>query len=399
MTQAEFRELVSDVEDRLQAFVSFTSAARPRDSAVTLILNQASNEFADLLVDAEWGRGRPAIKTTRSLFELLVTLLDVMSSDEMSRRYLAHQTISKRLWAQVTIDAQELGGDEARNAERRRKRVLRETERRRSELLQEFGKRFEKQWAGSDLRARATKHGLAQDYGYYALTSSILHGTAGAVRGHERKDDRRTIRRVGHAYSLCPLALLQGLRFFTKIVRTAGDEVGGREADALLASLAELRISWPRYRKALLRLDEETWPSDPPPGGGAVLGIIPITGHEQWFYYSGPTHELYEADPPKLLSEAMSRVLSAWRAKVKSEAPLETGWITTIVEGADVQPRRGARPLLPEQVLVRRPIGGWSGFPTPDDPVELELTDDGRLIRARDHEAPARRRGRKWNRE
>lgn len=58
------------------------------------LINQLVNEVLDLTQDAVTGRGRPAIKSARTLFELLVTAKDVVGGSwTMADRYDRHRWV------------------------------------------------------------------------------------------------------------------------------------------------------------------------------------------------------------------------------------------------------------------------------------------------------------------
>jgi hypothetical protein len=274
-------ESVRGINDPLARFLSFVMAASPPPSVIGIVLSQSAAEFTDLLFDIRVGRGRPALKGTRSLFELLVTAHDVLSSEELSNRYLDHAVMSQRVNAEITIDAEELGGAAKKSALHRANKIKRATQPQYEALLRKYGRDFVTRWAGRDLRTRAEGHGLLSEYAYYSLVSAVLHGSAGGALGLVSNIDGATVRRVGPALGICPMAFLQGLRFFDAIVALVGKSVANQEAMALRGALRQLRRLWPIYRTTLLELDRSMWPATPPPAGVAILAIIPFTKKEQ----------------------------------------------------------------------------------------------------------------------
>jgi hypothetical protein len=268
------------------------------------------------------------------------------------------------------VEAEELGGKDLKAAVHRRTKTLKATQADFESLQRKYGNAFSRQWMKTDLFSRAKAHGLEKEYSYYRLTSSVLHGSAGGVLGLQRTIGGATVDRVGPAFAVCPIALLQGIRFFDKIINATGG-TAGQPAKDLKVALKQLRDLWPRYRGSILRLDEEVWPREAPLGGAAFFAILPITGKEQWYFYNGATHELYEADPPAEISVQVKRALRYFREKILREAGAGTDWIAMSVEGVHVEPRPDAKPMEPERVLARKPLGGWKGFPTPDSPLLL----------------------------
>src|SRR5262245_34821376 len=67
------------------------------EAATVRILNQALNDFLDLFYEAMSGRGRPAARTARSLFEHVVNLRWIRSSAAEAERYMDHAAIAELL--------------------------------------------------------------------------------------------------------------------------------------------------------------------------------------------------------------------------------------------------------------------------------------------------------------
>ncbi|MCA1706717.1 MAG: hypothetical protein LC808_27015 [Actinobacteria bacterium] len=63
---------------------------------------EAALDFLDLITDICRGRGRPALRSARSLFELLITLHDITSSPDLAERYFRHQFVVSQQMA--TLD-------------------------------------------------------------------------------------------------------------------------------------------------------------------------------------------------------------------------------------------------------------------------------------------------------
>lgn len=368
----ELYELARRMHEPLHGFLSALHGTRqpsPAEHATSFITAQAANDFNDLLSDCTYGRGRPALRAARSLFELLVTARDVWASQTDAERYLDHEVVGNRIAAGLRFETERLSGKERQVDEHERKKLLRESNAQHADVIRRYGTSFEARWASTDLRTRASSHGLDDDYDAYRLGSIILHGAAGGVLGLAKELRGSRVYRTGPAFSIAPLALLLGIKWFDELVGFIGPKMAEHPAKDLRAILQALRRAWPAYRRALLDLDSDAWPDPPPAPPVALLAIIPLTGKEQWFIDNVEANELYPADPPDRIPPLVQRGIEEIRQKIQREVPMSTEWITTVIPSVTLRPTRGGKAVDAARVLVKRPAGGWpKTSPSPDNP-------------------------------
>jgi hypothetical protein len=148
--------------------------------AVSVVLTQATNDLIDLLFDSCSGRGRPALRAARSLYELAVTLPEVVGDDARAERYMDHLAVAVASEAKLARPERALRGPARRRYARRRAVLGRESASRVDAAEAKYGRAFKRSWADGSLRDRATKAGFDdEDYEFYRLSSAILHGAAG----------------------------------------------------------------------------------------------------------------------------------------------------------------------------------------------------------------------------
>ena len=75
----EYSRAVGQMRRELGAFRGLVHPSAHR--AVSLLWVQTANDFIDLLDDIGMGRGRPAMRGLRSIFESLITMLDIASGE------------------------------------------------------------------------------------------------------------------------------------------------------------------------------------------------------------------------------------------------------------------------------------------------------------------------------
>lgn len=297
----ELKAALDQLSGALVHFISSAHSNYPPDGpgGVPVVLSQVVNDFVDVLYDITSGRGRSALRGARSLFELMVTAKDVMTDVEHERRYVAHAPVVEQLEAELAVQHDELPLW-ARWAERRRRKMGRASKASYEQALSAYGKSFKRGWAPSDLASRATKHGLEREYNFYRLSSSVLHGSSGGVLGIRKLIEGRTVHRTGPALYLCPLAFLQALRYFDMTVETYEQTQTKNAITAeIRKSVALVRELWPKYYKALHKLDELTWPTAPPVWMIAVFVVTP--DQAQWYLHDVVRGLVWVADPPEPL--------------------------------------------------------------------------------------------------
>lgn len=240
-----------DVEDAVQL-------ARSR------IVNQALNDYLDLLYEAFSGRGRPALRTARTLFEHLVNYRWIDADPVEAERYCKHGAVGDLLDLEVSASREEEFTGNARRAYRHwRQKAERQIRRDANAAIDQYGDSFRRSWASKSLRDRAARHGLADEYDTaYRLLSAVIHGNAAGDVGHRASIGGHSVVRTGPALAVCPLALRCGHRYFTLLVTEWENAAGRPEPMARLREL--VRVVAERlddHRTACLALDDGLWPA------------------------------------------------------------------------------------------------------------------------------------------
>ena len=204
------------VNDVLQELVAYTELVHPSGHrGVSLLTVQTANDFSDLLADIGMGRGRPAIRCLRSIFESLVTMLDIAGGySNTTDRYEDHHAVVMYKAATMEAGLTGLTGNDLRAERHIRRKQERMYKQAHDVAIATWGSQFSKRWADGSLRDRAERHGFANDYSLYGVLSSTIHVSGGGVRGIERPYVEGPVYRFGPDLLDCPLALNEGLRYF-----------------------------------------------------------------------------------------------------------------------------------------------------------------------------------------
>lgn len=142
------------------------NADTDRARAVQAIFTQASNDFVDLLFDAASGRGRPAVRAARTLFEHQLAALDVEADPELAHRWLDHLPMAGLAEAKLSLPEKHLRGTILKGFRHRAKRLLADSERHARRVMARWGPGFQRQWHPRTVLDRATNHGLTDHYGF-----------------------------------------------------------------------------------------------------------------------------------------------------------------------------------------------------------------------------------------
>lgn len=256
----------------------------PPALALQLIFVEAANDFWDTLHDAAAGRGRPALRATRTLIELQLDALDVASNTTLAERWHDHLPVADVAEGSLTRVERHLAGDTRRTVGRRMSHLRKRGEREVAKARARWGKGFGARWHPQDLRSRAAARGLADDYeGLYRLASAPTHGSRAGLRGLERTIDKSLVVRSGPAVALAPYAVLYATEAMRTIARTTADLVG-LDIPRLMGAFNRLDAAWPDFYETVIRFDDELWPTDPPPRAGALFVIQPA-GDGAWYEY------------------------------------------------------------------------------------------------------------------
>jgi len=203
------------IEDALRLWFPVTNVPQSSfSSAEHLASTLACNDLSDLCFDLLSGRGRSAARTMRSLFEHLLTILDIAGDQTEGARFLAHNAVVAEKWASVPFEIDALTGTAQKKEKQRLRKLARDTANARATAIATYGEGFRLGWTSKSVKARAQQHGLTADYEVYRLTSAVLHGSSGGAVGSVRARGPHgyPVHRLGVALQLCPLAYLRGLR-------------------------------------------------------------------------------------------------------------------------------------------------------------------------------------------
>jgi hypothetical protein len=251
--------------------------------AIQSLFVQAANDFRDLLFDVATGRGRPAIRGARTLFELHVAALDVTGDEELAARWLDHYPASGVAEAELRLLEQRTLGNARRALVHRMNKLRRESAQEMKAASVRWGPGFARTWHPRNLKDRARAHGLDEHYAFYRFASAPVHGSMAAMRGLSREVRGTDVVRIGSAVSLAPVAALYGTWSMQRLVAVAETFVGGQLNTASLA-LERLDETWPEFYEEMVALDRDAWPAAPPDNAGALL-VLTEQFRAEWYEY------------------------------------------------------------------------------------------------------------------
>ncbi|MDP9398285.1 MAG: hypothetical protein M3P96_10920 [Actinomycetota bacterium] len=134
---------------------------RVPNAAAHLVANQAINDFIEMGQDLLTGRGRSALRVSRSLFEQLVTLREVCRDPALAQRYEDHRHVGLHLEARARLGVERLPEPDRSAARRSAERTLRRTRRRYEQMLTRYQQGFRRSWHPRNLADRAAAQGLS----------------------------------------------------------------------------------------------------------------------------------------------------------------------------------------------------------------------------------------------
>jgi hypothetical protein len=260
--------------------------AEPLDWLGALV-NQLVNELLDLTQDAVTGRGRPAFKSARTIFELLVTAKDITGDPwSMSDRYDRHRWV---VWRDVAdLEDRTRRGRLSRQRGHALKVQKRQVDRNARDSITDYGPDFRRRWHPSTLRDRADSHGLGDDYEWYRLASAVLHGSAGGIVGtYIRVQGGPQLHRTGSAMGLAPDALTFGLRW-ARMAFDALTPALGDITKMMTAAISRVEALVPSFERAALDYDRELWRSLEPTKIEAFV-LVTRWGKPRWYLRAGST--------------------------------------------------------------------------------------------------------------
>jgi len=366
----EFQSNVEHCANSFQPFVHQFIGSESVGEAEMTVVTQRVNDFLDLLFDVSCGRGRPALRTARSLFEHAITLKDVHKSQTEADRYVAHLVVANYWQSLLTLPEESLNGAALKSLVHERKRLGRDINKPLANATAQYGSAFKRQWSQATFRDRVSRQGLNDHWPFYALSSAILHGAAGGVIGLvDFSRFERPVHRTGPALELCPIAFLYGAEFFRLLLEECNSLLPG-SAEAPLIALSDLQATWSDYRRVILKIDQGIWPDSSPIPLGTVLQVVP-GGKRQWWLRDDANNRVARANAPKdPLSQQQERSI----ALVTSRMSVSSNPQTISLPGVVVSPRSPLKWEHAGRLLVQRPPGGWEmlGPTNPTNPRQLD---------------------------
>jgi hypothetical protein len=206
-----------DLVDHPYLRLSTPESARPMTDeprSLRPILNQALNDALDLIFDCVHGRGRSAVRTARTLFELLVALDDVLANPDMDARFSRHAEVGGVLFGSLWREANALPAPQSNELQVRLRRLREDSQPQFDAAVADYGPRYPRDWAGQSLKDRADAQWAADYEAFYRWSSTEGHGTTAVQHGHWRPIGGAPVYRLGPALAACPTALAHGLDYF-----------------------------------------------------------------------------------------------------------------------------------------------------------------------------------------
>ena len=352
----EYGPAVGQMRKEIGVYVGLAHPVAHR--GVNLLLAQTANDFIDLLDDIGMGRGRPALRGLRSIFESFITMLDIASGDgDTVDRYAEHYAVVMYQAATMEAGLTGLAGNDLRAERHRRRKQQRANKQAHDEALAARGASFNRAWTDEPLNDRAVRHGYAADYGLYRVLSSSTHVSAGGAHGIERRYGETPVYRFGPDLLNCPMALNEGLRYFRLLIEALSSHTG-IPAEGLKGTLSTLESLKETHRKLVTRIDADLWPDQPPLGMIVVRALLP-DGQRKWLLHDNQQRRIIECSGPK--NSAQQQIEIAERSLDATEAsyPDRGEWITAALLGATADPLPGTRWRSDEHMtpLDQHPIG------------------------------------------
>lgn len=289
------------------ATVAVPELTDPREKARLHIVSQASNDFLDLLYETASGRGRPAVRTARALFEHLVNYRSVKDDLVMAQRYCDHEAVGNLLDLRLNTPGEE---EFTGTVRKRFRHWLSKAEKKyrpaAEEALRTYGSGFRSSWAGRTLFDRARSGGLESEYDFYRLCSAVMHGNASGTVGIRQEIEGHNVVRTGPAISLVPFALRFGTRYMTMLLHDLEPTLG-REPIHRLLEVSDIVVeNLANFTAVANNLDHRIWP-DEPPRTFMFLKVFP-GGARQWLLYSTENDCTIRAKPVELDAKLLERL-------------------------------------------------------------------------------------------
>lgn len=267
--------------------------------AQRLILTAATNDVVALLEHVDQLDGRSAAASARILFEHLINLRDVTSSnDNTSERFMDHrhvtvEQLSRRRWHIEALDkaAAKKESNYLDGLGAQARKML-------AEAVAKYSSKFKSGWAKGSLHDRAKGYGLSDEYEGYRILSGVIHGSSGGVRGLVKKRGEENIHRLGHDMQLVPIAFEEGLRSYSQLCETLLEVTERHEASEMMGlSFWLLKGRLQEIREVSAKEDRKMWPKKLPPSPYLPSLAIWPSGKHTWYIRDFRTELMARADP------------------------------------------------------------------------------------------------------
>jgi hypothetical protein len=336
------------------AMISVLDLTEPSNRARSRVVSQALNDYMDLLYETISGRGRPAIRSARTLFEHLVNYRTVDREPDAAIRYCEHEPIGELLDLRINTPREtDFKGSARRGFRHWLTKETRRIQPAAERAVATYGPGFRSSWAGETVFDRSKRFGLEQEYDFYRLCSAIIHGSASGTLGAWITIDDSRVVRTGPAISLCPMALERGNRYFADLLHDVEAVARPGATQPLLALTKRVESSLELHRAAALGVDKHLWPSEVPMPM-TFLKVDP-RGRREWVVLDGERNMTISVDPVDLdLQEATW--LEEEIAAMERANPGRTKTCIIAVPSVRGIPRSGARWMPAAQTLRQRPL-------------------------------------------
>lgn len=337
--QHEFGELGRLLGNRLTVQIP-SDGKEAIDAARNRVINQLVNDFLDLLYESLTGRGRPAMRAARSLYEHAINLATVSVDPSQAERFMQHvpaveMQISRLDFSKLRV----MDGKQLRRVRHRQKKSAR--------AAKPAATGAEGSWTKSNLRDRSALADLDGDYDFFRVASAVMHGSAGGTLGtFGQVESGATLFRTGPALSICPLALAYGLYFVERALPFVEDE---EAASLWLGFLQEVRSIWVDYSEVIASIDSHLWP---PASPLVVVARVLTTGNLQWWIHDRERGQVALApEPTKVPEFALETV-----GRVLASPNFGSEPVTVAVVGVPPKVPADAQWVPESQILVQRPL-------------------------------------------
>lgn len=344
----------------LSNFQFYVAAAIPDmhlsdDGAQMMVINHATNDVLTLLAEVVHMDGRPAARTARALFEHLVNYVDLQNSHELRERYIQHRLVTEDLIGQRQLYYRVQGRRRIPGPTTAQKKLLRKSHEPLRRALARFGTAFRRGFTSQSLRSRAQAHGLDEGYDGYRILSGVMHGSSGGLLGTRKTIKGSAVHRTGPDLELATIAYIEGLTWWTELLRRTTSESGSTSRIDLLIEASEALIgAWPEVSDAIAEVDRRLWPSSPPIQVMAILAMFPRG--ERWYLYRPHEATVTPAEP--IEGQDVREVVDRARELYRGYVPASFGGrpMTVAVTHIRVKELEGARSANASSILVPEDI-------------------------------------------